>query len=165
MSVCDWAFAGHEASYENVVIRKPVNPNDAVQAGKRQEAMFTTRMIAKQSQKDNPMLPPTIPVDKVATAILALNLGKISAYWIFLQTGQSSYQKVQAFQTCVVLLSLSSSVTLSIPPASTDSFFAQPFKPLRIVPFSMDAESVLSKYLSAESCCLISILNSVVLPT
>ena len=85
-------------SYENVVIRKPVNPNDAVQAGRRQEAMSTTRMIAKQSQKDNPVLPPTIPVEKVATAILALNLGKRSAYWTFLRTIQWSYQKVQAFQ-------------------------------------------------------------------
>jgi len=85
-------------SYEKVVIRKPVNPNDAVQAGRRQEAMFTTGMIAKQSQKDNPMLPPTIPVDKVATAILALNLGKRSAYWTFLRTIQWSYQKVQAFK-------------------------------------------------------------------
>jgi hypothetical protein len=152
-------------SYENVVIRKPVSPNDAVQAGRRQEAMFTTRMIAKPSQKDNPMLPPTIPVDKVATAMLALNLGKRSAYWTFLQTIQSSYQKVQAFQTCVVLLSLSSSVTLSIPPASTESFFAQASKPLRTAPFSMEVESVLSEDLSTESCCLISIFDSIVLPS
>jgi hypothetical protein len=96
------------------------------------------------------MLPPTIPVDKVATAILALNLGKRSAYWTFLRTIQWSYQKVQAFQTRVVLLSLSSLVTLLIHPASLDSFFAQAFKPLRIVP--LDTESVLSEDLSAKSC-------------
>lgn len=63
-----------EASHEKVVIRKPVSPNDAVHAGKRHEAMFTTRIMAKQSQKDRPIDPPTIPVDNVATAILALNL-------------------------------------------------------------------------------------------
>ncbi len=67
-------------SYEKVVIRKPVSLNDAVQAGKRHDAMFTTRMIAKQSQNARPMLPPTIPVDKVATAMLALNLEHTSVF-------------------------------------------------------------------------------------
>ena len=71
------------------------------------------------------------------------------------------YQKVQAFQTCVVLLNLSSSVTLSIPPVSTESFFAQDFRPPRIVPFSIEAESALSEDLSAETCSLISILESI----
>jgi len=66
------------ATYEKVVMRRPVKPNEAVQAGKRQEAMFTTRMIAKQSQKESPILPPTIPVDSVATAMLALNLASVS---------------------------------------------------------------------------------------
>jgi len=75
------AFFKHQRkdTYENVVIRKPVSPNDAVQAGSRQEKAFTTRMIAKQSQKFMPMLPPTIPVDRVATAILALNLEEVSS--------------------------------------------------------------------------------------
>jgi len=125
--------------HEKVVIRRPVRPKEAVQAGRRQEATFTTRMMAKLSQKDKPMLPPTIPVDSVATAMLALN------------------QKVQAFQTCVVLLNLSSSVTLSIPPVSMESFFAQARNPLRTVPFSMEA---VSEDFSAESC-LISILESI----
>jgi hypothetical protein len=64
-------------------MRKPVNPKDAVQAGKRQDAMFTTRMIAKQSQNAKPMLPPTIPVERVAMAILALNLYTRSTSWYF----------------------------------------------------------------------------------
>ena len=59
---------------EKVVIRRPVNPNVAVQAGKRQEKMFTVVMMAKQCQKLRPMLPPTIPVFNVATAKLALIL-------------------------------------------------------------------------------------------
>jgi hypothetical protein len=59
-------------------MRKPVKPKEAVQAGRRQEATFTTRMMARQSQKGRPMLPPTMPVDNVATAILALNLELIS---------------------------------------------------------------------------------------
>jgi hypothetical protein len=70
-------------SYEKVVIRKPVNPKDAVQAGRRQDAMFTTRMIAKQSQNASPMLPPTIPVERVAMAILALNLYRRSVFLYF----------------------------------------------------------------------------------
>jgi len=65
-------------TYEKVVMRKPVNPKEAVQAGSRQEATFTTRMIAKQSQNDKPILPPTMPVERVATAMLALNLVPIS---------------------------------------------------------------------------------------
>ena len=65
-------------TYEKVVMRKPVNPKEAVQAGSRQEATFTTRMIAKQSQNDKPILPPTMPVERVATAMLALNLVSIS---------------------------------------------------------------------------------------
>jgi hypothetical protein len=69
---------GRVVTYEKVVMRRPVNPKEAVQAGRRQEATFTTRMTAKQSQNDKPMLPPTIPVDSVATAMLALNLGFIS---------------------------------------------------------------------------------------
>jgi len=75
------AFFEHQRknTYENVVIRKPVSPNEAVQAGSRQERAFTTRIMAKQSQKFMPMLPPTIPVDKVATAIFALNLEEISS--------------------------------------------------------------------------------------
>jgi hypothetical protein len=67
----------HEISYENVVMRNPVKPKEAVQAGRRQEATFTTRIITRQSQKDKPMLPPTMPVDSVATAILALSLERI----------------------------------------------------------------------------------------
>jgi hypothetical protein len=66
-----------EISYENVVMRKPVKPKEAVQAGRRQEATFTTRTTTKHSQNDNPMLPPTMPVDSVATAILALSLERI----------------------------------------------------------------------------------------
>jgi hypothetical protein len=66
-----------EISYENVVMRNPVKPKEAVQAGRRQEATFTTRMMTKQSEKDKPTLPPTMPVDSVATAILALNLERI----------------------------------------------------------------------------------------
>jgi hypothetical protein len=67
----------HEISYENVVMRKPVKPKEAVQAGRRQEATFTTRIMATHSENDKPMLPPTMPVDSVATAILALNLERI----------------------------------------------------------------------------------------
>lgn len=67
-------------TYENVVIRSPVKPKDAVQAGSRQETTFTTIMMAKQSQKDKPILPPTIPVDKVATAMLALNLEDVRSF-------------------------------------------------------------------------------------
>jgi hypothetical protein len=58
-------------------MRNPVKPKEAVQAGRRQEATFTTRIIANESQKDKPMLPPTMPVDSVATAILALSLERI----------------------------------------------------------------------------------------
>jgi hypothetical protein len=65
---------GGSITYEKVVIRKPVSPKEAVQAGRRQEATFTTRIMAKQSQKDRPMLPPTMPVESVATAMFALNL-------------------------------------------------------------------------------------------
>jgi hypothetical protein len=63
-----------QVAYEKVVIRNPVKPNDAVQAGNRQEIRFTTKMMAKQSKNEMPMLPPSIPVDNVATAMLALNL-------------------------------------------------------------------------------------------
>jgi hypothetical protein len=66
------------ATYENVVMRKPVNPNDAVHAGNKQLRRFTTTMIAKESQNARPKVPPTMPVDKVATAILALNLAFMS---------------------------------------------------------------------------------------
>lgn len=84
-------------TYENVVIRSPVRPKDAVHAGNRQLARFTTRMMAKQSQKASPMLPPTIPVLSVATAIFALNLD-LSLASIFTE-GNNTYQKVHAFQT------------------------------------------------------------------
>jgi hypothetical protein len=72
-----WNFGAQGATYEKVVIRRPVKPNVAVQAGRRQETTFTKRIIAKQSQKDKPMLPPTIPVDSVATAMLALILEEV----------------------------------------------------------------------------------------
>lgn len=62
------------STYEKVVIRKPVSPNVAVQAGKRSLARLTIRMTIKQSQNPRPREPPREPTFKVATAILALNL-------------------------------------------------------------------------------------------
>jgi len=67
-------------TYEKVVILKPVNPKDAVQAGKRQLMRFTTTIIANESQNARPNAPPTIPVDNVATAMLALSLSAVSPY-------------------------------------------------------------------------------------
>ena len=61
-------------SYEKVVILRPVRPKEAVHAGRRQLIRFITTMMAKQSQKERPIEPPTIPVDNVATAMLALSL-------------------------------------------------------------------------------------------
>jgi hypothetical protein len=61
-------------SYENVVMRSPVSPKPAVQAGMRQDTRLTMTMIAKQSQKDKPIEPPILPMFNVATAMLALNL-------------------------------------------------------------------------------------------
>lgn len=58
-------------------MRKPVKPKEAVQAGKTQETTLTTRMMAKESQKERPMLPPTMPVDSVATAMFALSLREL----------------------------------------------------------------------------------------
>lgn len=93
---------------ENVVIRSPVNPNVAVQAGSKQEKTLMIRMMAKLLQKSKPIEGPTIPVLSVATAKLALN------------------QKVQAFQTWVVGLFLrSASVTRWMPPVSIESFRSQ----------------------------------------
>ena len=62
------------STYENVVIRNPVSPKVAVNAGTRQLRRLIMMMIAKLSQKARPMLGPTMPVLSVATAILALNL-------------------------------------------------------------------------------------------
>jgi hypothetical protein len=61
-------------TYEKVVIRNPVKPNVAVQAGKRSLARLTTRMTIKQSQNPRPRTPPSEPMFKVATAMFALNL-------------------------------------------------------------------------------------------
>jgi len=71
-----YIFSSTFQTYEKVVIRNPVKPKDAVQAGSKQETTLTTRNMAKQSQKLRPMLPPTIPVDNVATAMFALSLEK-----------------------------------------------------------------------------------------
>jgi len=59
-------------------MRRPVKPNDAVHAGNKQLRRFTTTMIAKESKNARPKAPPTMPVDNVATAILALNLAFIN---------------------------------------------------------------------------------------
>lgn len=61
-------------SYEKLVMRRPVRPKDAVQAGIMQAKTLMTTMIAKLDQKSRPMLGPTMPVLTVATAIFALNL-------------------------------------------------------------------------------------------
>ncbi|KAF7185522.1 hypothetical protein HII31_13146 [Pseudocercospora fuligena] len=63
----------------NVVIRSPVRPNVAVHAGNMHASRLTTIIIAKLSQKLRPILGPTIPVDRVATAKFALNLMHVSA--------------------------------------------------------------------------------------
>jgi hypothetical protein len=63
------------ATYEKVVIRSPVRPKVAVHAGIAQVNMFIAIIIAKLSQKFRPIIGPTMPVLRVATAILALNLG------------------------------------------------------------------------------------------
>jgi hypothetical protein len=122
-----WRFKGAR-SYENVVIRSPVRPKDAVQAGNRQLAILTTKMIAKQSQKDSPIEPPTVPALRVATAILALSLRQSRQTNSPLEI-KEAYQKVQAFQTLVVFCCLSSSVTRCIPFVSIDNFFTHARKP------------------------------------
>lgn len=61
-------------AYENVVIRKPVNPNVAVHAGSRHVKTLIMTMIAAELRKSSPMLGPTMPVLTVATAMLALSL-------------------------------------------------------------------------------------------
>lgn len=76
---------GRGTTYEKVVIRSPVSPNEEVHAGNRQLTTFTTTMMAKQSQKERPKAPPIIPVLRVATAILALNLDR----------SQSSYHNIR----------------------------------------------------------------------
>jgi hypothetical protein len=120
-----------------------VSPNEAVHAGRRHEAMFTTKIIAKESQKERPILPPTIPVDNVATAILALNLQNTSVMRLYRIISQEwAYQKVHAFQTLVVLLCLCSSVTRWIPPDSTERVLAQALRAFRDGLFSTEAASV-----------------------
>lgn len=61
-----------------MVMRRPVKPKDAVHAGNMQVMRFMTTIIAKLSQKDRPIDPPTMPVDRVATAMLALSLRLVS---------------------------------------------------------------------------------------
>lgn len=88
-------------THEKVVILNPVRPNEAVHAGSRHDATFTTSMIAKQSQKDRPMLPPTIPVEIVATAMLALSLEESQSRKndLDIEVHEGTHQKVHAFQT------------------------------------------------------------------
>jgi hypothetical protein len=59
-------------------MRRPVRPNVAVHAGRRQAVRLMTTMMAKQCQNERPMAPPTMPVLSVATAMLALSLHDIS---------------------------------------------------------------------------------------
>jgi len=61
-------------TYEKVVIRSPVKPNAAVQAGRRSLKRFTIKITMKLSQKDKPKEPPSTPVLSVATAIFAFSL-------------------------------------------------------------------------------------------
>jgi hypothetical protein len=56
----------------------------------------------------------------------------------------ATYQNVQAFHGLVVFFSRSSSVTLSMPPVSTESAFAQAANRLRGAGFSIDPEIVSS---------------------
>ncbi len=106
-------------------MRKPVNPNPAVQAGIMQLKRLTTRIMAKQDQKDRPMAPPTEPTLSVATAMFALSLGEKNSQVkgnLNHNTGggkRPTYQNVQAFQTLVVLFCRSSSVTRWMPRVST----------------------------------------------
>jgi hypothetical protein len=115
-------------TYEKVVIRSPVKPKDAVQAGSRQLAILTTRIMAKQSQKESPMEPPTMPVLKVATAILALSLHH-SCQNESPAEARETYQNVQAFQTLVGFCCLSASVTRCMPLVSMERFFAHTRRP------------------------------------
>jgi len=100
-------------------------------------------MIAKQSQKDSPIEPPTMPVLRVATAILALSLRQSCQTHSPLDIVEA-YQKVQAFQTLVVFCCLSSSATRCIPLVSIDNFFAHARKPFGEIalPSSIDPDSM-----------------------
>lgn len=109
-------------SHEKLVIRRPVKPKDAVQAGIIHAKTLMTTMIAKLDQKSRPMLGPTIPVLTVATAMFALSLQNISRMSRILVLG--AYQNVHAFQTFWVFCFRSSSVMRWIPPVSTDKAFA-----------------------------------------
>lgn len=69
---------GECLTHEKVVMRSPVKPNAAVQAGIRSLKRFTIRITMKLSQKDRPMEPPNVPVLSVATAMFALSLSHTS---------------------------------------------------------------------------------------
>ena len=60
-------------AYEKEVMRNPVKPKPAVQAGMNVLKKFTTRIIAKEPQKERLITLPRVPTLSVATGMLALN--------------------------------------------------------------------------------------------
>jgi hypothetical protein len=145
-------------------MRSPVSPKVAVQAGSKHAMTFTTIMMAKQSQKARPISPPTMPVFKVATAILALiliGINSLDSKCLNRSVGRLTHQKVHAFQTFDVFFARSSSVTLSIPPVSTDKVRNHLLKALPSVVDSVSPVWI-SSFVGVSKECLKSISWSVV---